>query len=116
MLRFFEAVRLRCIYEITKPLKYHVCRGRARPERRSVGGDLPEHAKGRTGDCLGPLKETATQRIVAQGGHRRGGSPLRKQCGGFRRIFVVPQSGETSQINCGKRAFEYLRDVIFVHS
>ena len=39
-----------------------------RPQRPTERSDPTQHAKGRTGDCPGPHKETATQRNVTQGG------------------------------------------------
>ena len=41
-----------------------------RPQRPTERSDLTQHAKGRTGDCPGPRKETATRRNVPQGGYR----------------------------------------------
>ena len=39
-----------------------------RPQRPTESSDLTQHAKGRTGDCPGPRKETRTRRNVTQGG------------------------------------------------
>ena len=39
-----------------------------RPQRPSERSNPTQHAKGRTGDCPGPRKETATRRNVTQGG------------------------------------------------
>ena len=39
-----------------------------RPQRPRERSDPTQHAKGRTGDCPGPRKETATRRNVTQGG------------------------------------------------
>ena len=39
-----------------------------RPQRPTERSDPTQHAKGRTGDCPGPRKETATRPNVAQGG------------------------------------------------
>ena len=39
-----------------------------RPQRPTESSDLTQHAKGRTGDCPGPRKGTATGRNVTQGG------------------------------------------------
>ena len=39
-----------------------------RPQRPTERSDPTQHAKGRTGDCPGPRKETATRRNVTQGG------------------------------------------------
>ena len=39
-----------------------------RPQRPTGSGDPTQHAKGRTGDCPGPHKETTTRRNVTQGG------------------------------------------------
>ena len=41
-----------------------------RPQRPTERSDPTQHAKGRTGDCPGPRKETATRRNVTQGGGR----------------------------------------------
>ena len=38
-----------------------------RPQRPTERSDPTQHAEGRTGDCPGPRKETATQRIGTQG-------------------------------------------------
>ena len=47
-----------------------------RPQRPTERSDPTQHAKGRTGDCPGPRKETTTRRNVTQGvdpvGHKRG--------------------------------------------
>ena len=39
-----------------------------RPQRPTEHSDPTQHAKGRTGDCPGPRKETTTRRNVTQGG------------------------------------------------
>ena len=39
-----------------------------RPQRPTERSDPAQHAKGRTGDCPGPRKETATRRHVTRGG------------------------------------------------
>ena len=39
-----------------------------RPQRPTERSDPTQHAKGRTGDCRGPRKETTTRRNVTQGG------------------------------------------------
>ena len=39
-----------------------------RPQRPTESSDPTQHAKGRTGDCPGPRKETTTRRNVTQGG------------------------------------------------
>ena len=39
-----------------------------RPQRPTESSDPTQHAKGRTGDCPGPRKETTTRRIVTQAG------------------------------------------------
>ena len=39
-----------------------------RPQRPTESSDRTQHAKGRTGDCPGPRKETTTRRNVTQGG------------------------------------------------
>ena len=41
-----------------------------RPQRPTESSDPTQHAKGRTGDCPGPRKETAIRRNVTQGGGR----------------------------------------------
>ena len=38
------------------------------PQRPTESSDPTQHAKGRTGDCPGPRKETTTRRTVTQGG------------------------------------------------
>ena len=56
-----------------------------RPQRPTESSDLKQHAKGRTGDCPGPRKETATRRNVTRGGGGgRGGERLMgtAACGG----------------------------------
>ena len=45
-----------------------------RPQRPIESSDPTQHAKGRTGDCPGPRKETATRRNVTQGGGGASGS------------------------------------------
>ena len=40
------------------------------PQRPTESSDPMQHAKGRTGDCLGPRKGTSTRRNVTQGGVR----------------------------------------------
>ena len=42
-----------------------------RPQRPTERSDPTQHAKGRTGDCPGPRKETTTRRNVTQGGGGR---------------------------------------------
>ena len=39
-----------------------------RPQRPTEHSDPTQHAKGRTGDCPGPRKDTATRRNVTRGG------------------------------------------------
>ena len=39
-----------------------------RPQQPTKRSDPTQHAKRRTGDCLGPRKQTATRRNVTQGG------------------------------------------------
>ena len=46
-----------------------------RPQRPTERSDPTQHAKGRTGDCPGPRKETTTRRNVTQGGTGGGGGP-----------------------------------------
>ena len=43
-----------------------------RPQRPTERSDPTQHAKGRTGDCPGPRKETATRRNVTMGGGAAG--------------------------------------------
>ena len=52
-----------------------------RPQRPTERSDPTQHAKGRTGDCPGPCKETTTRRKVTRGvlGGSRGG-PLIQIC------------------------------------
>ena len=40
-----------------------------RPQRPTERSDPTQHAKGRTGDCPGPCKETTTRRNVTRGGY-----------------------------------------------
>ena len=47
--------------------QYHMDR---RPQRPSESVDPTQHAKGKTGDCPGPRKETATRRNAKGGGGR----------------------------------------------
>ena len=55
-----------------------------RPQRPTERNDPTQHAKGRTGDCPGPRKETTTKRNVTQGG---GGSfQPPKGAGGWERV------------------------------
>ena len=42
-----------------------------RPQRLTESNDPTQHAKGRTGDCPGPHKETTTRRNVTQGRYPR---------------------------------------------
>ena len=51
-----------------------------RPQRPTERSDPPQHAKGRTGDCPGPRKETATRRNVTRGGAHCPGEVIRKRC------------------------------------
>ena len=44
-----------------------------RPQRPTESSDATQHAKGRTGDCPGPRKETTTRRNVTRGVFLRGG-------------------------------------------
>ena len=50
-----------------------------RPQRPTERSDPTQHAKGRTGDCPGPRKETTTGRNVTQGGGGRLGFARRLQ-------------------------------------
>ena len=52
-----------------------------RPQRPTESSDPTQHAKGRTGDCLGPHKEATTRRNVTQGGciRRRVEQPVQYQ-------------------------------------
>ena len=45
-----------------------------RPQRPTESNDPTQHAKGRTGDCPGPRKETTTRRNVTQGVGGGGGA------------------------------------------
>ena len=49
-----------------------------RPQRPTERSDPTQHAKGRTGDCPGPRKETTTRRNVTRGGGQRS---KKKVCG-----------------------------------
>ena len=52
-----------------------------RPQRPTERSDATQHAKGGTGDCPGPRKETATRRNVTQGeGGSLGRTPLPGLC------------------------------------
>ena len=42
-----------------------------RPQRPTESSNPTQHAKGRTGDCPGPRKETTTRRNVTQGGESK---------------------------------------------
>ena len=46
-----------------------------RPQRPTERSDPTQHAKGRTGDCPGPRKETTTRRTVTRGGGGVGRTP-----------------------------------------
>ena len=71
-----------------------------RPQRPTERSDPTQHAKGRTGDCPGPRKETATRRNVTQGvgggstdafvwGGERGGGPRAGLC-----FFFLKRKGQ----------------------
>ena len=47
------------------------------PQRPTESSDPTQHAKGRTGDCPGPRKETTTRRNVTPGGGRRASAEVR---------------------------------------
>ena len=77
-----------------------------RPQRPTERSDPTQHAKGRTGDCPGPRKETTTRRNVTQGGggatthltpRRENNALLTTTLGGlslkFRAFCVVPAGG-----------------------
>ena len=49
-----------------------------RPQRPTERSDPTQHAKGRTGDCPGPRKETTTRRNVTQGGEEQQRSTLKQ--------------------------------------
>ena len=53
-----------------------------RPQRPTESSDPTQHAKGRTGDCPGPRKETATRRNVTRGGGGGGKLGSRRVCSG----------------------------------
>ena len=55
-----------------------------RPQRLTESSDPTQHAKGRTGDCPGPHKETTTRRNVTQGLDRGGAGYPRWVAGGVR--------------------------------
>ena len=58
-----------------------------RPQRLTERSDPTQHAKGRTGDCPGPCKETATRRRVTRLGRERGRGcavGVRRDGGGLR--------------------------------
>ena len=54
--------------------------GGVRPQRPAESSDPTQHAKGRTGDCPRPRKETTTRRNVTQGGGVQGGTSPPLQC------------------------------------
>ena len=62
-----------------------------RPQRPTESSDPTQHAKGRTGDCPGPHKETTTRRNVTRGGgtvvRRSGLSETRGQRSETRRFL-----------------------------
>ena len=53
-----------------------------RPQRPTESSDPTQHAKGRTGDCPGPRKETTTRRNVTQGEGGRTGRGRRARHAG----------------------------------
>ena len=66
-----------------------------RPQRPPERSDPTQHAKGRTGDCPGPRKETSTRRNVTRG---RGGGGVRGQgkicvptIGPFHKFLFLPE-------------------------
>ena len=61
-----------------------------RPQRPTQRSDPTQHAKGRTGDCPGPRKETTTRRNVTQGG---GG-------GGTCSFCAFPSFGFSACVHC----------------
>ena len=76
-----------------------------RPQRPTERSDPTQHAKGRTGDCPGPRKETATRRNVTWGGHSRKGvlgpagreSPFLGLCVRSSHLAAVCQRGQLSR-------------------
>ena len=62
-----------------------------RPQRPTESSDPAQHAKGRTGDCPGPRKETTTRRNVTQGEGGSGGVPQRAPHSNL--IFPPPNFG-----------------------
>ena len=61
-----------------------------RPPRPTERSDPTQHAKGRTGDCPGPRKETATRRNVTQGEQTRRFPDNHLQ----RRVCAMDKGGE----------------------
>ena len=74
-----------------------------RPQRPTDRSDPTQHAKGRTGDCPGPRKETATRRNVTRGAddvccvYGRGGI----HCICLRRTPSAPQTAASSALCWG---------------
>ena len=62
-----------------------------RPQWPTQSSDRTQHAKGRTGDCPGPCKETTTRRNVTQGvGGEAGGQALNNIAERCRYCFFAP--------------------------
>ena len=68
-----------------------------RPQRPTERSDPTQHAKGRTGDCPGPRKETTTRRNVTQGGGGGWGGCTLGHGGG---LPDPPTSGTPPQLPC----------------
>ena len=65
-----------------------------RPQRPTESSDPTQHAKGRTGDCPGPRKETTTKRNVTRGGGggEGGGGGLEKTLCAWKSFSHPPAS------------------------
>ena len=84
-----------------------------RPQRPTESSDPTQHAKGRTGDCLGPCKGATTRRNVTQGGGKKirtnfflyphpssGGTPRKKSCTLVPGIFFYPPPPRLTTNRC----------------
>ena len=74
-----------------------------RPQRPTESSDPTQHAKGRTGDCPGPCKETTTRRNVTQGGGPRQ-QPAHPQYANYwapltRKRHTMPHSAQSQHAN-----------------
>ena len=74
-----------------------------RTQRPSERSDPTQHAKGRTGHCPGPRKETTTRRNVTRGGG--GGALVTVPAGGGERYDATRAPLEKSKAGCPVGAF-----------